>query len=224
MIIDRLHYHELFEYFPSAIRSQLFNKAIAKSFKTGEYIFHKGDEGAFFGAVMSGRVRAVSHSEDGKPLLMAMIDAGEVFGETAMLDGLPRSVDTIAEEDSTILMVQRQDFVPVLMQHPEAMLGIIKILCGKIRTKMHSMELIALQNLPGRLARHLFRLSQKYGTKEGDVVVIRAGLNQADMAQQLAASRESINKQLKSFVDKGFITMRGEEITLHDPQALLRVS
>jgi CRP-like cAMP-binding protein len=43
------------------------------------------------------------------------------------------------------------------------------------------------------------------------------------MAQQLAASRESVNKQLKTFVDKGYIAMRGEEILLHDPEALARV-
>lgn len=223
MIIDQLHYHELFEYFPTSVRSTLFNKGVAKSFAAGDYIFHKGDDAPWFCAVMSGRVRAVSHSEEGKPLLMAMVDAGEVFGETAMLDGLPRSVDAIADEPSTILIIQRDDFVPLLKQHPDAMLGIIKILCAKVRTKMHTLELIALQNLPGRLARHLYRLSQKYGVKENGIVTIRAGLNQADMAQQLAASRESINKQLKTFVDKGFITVHGENIVLHDAEGLLRV-
>ncbi|HVY12271.1 MAG TPA: Crp/Fnr family transcriptional regulator [Alphaproteobacteria bacterium] len=223
MVIDRLHYHELFEYFPATVRNQLFNKGVAKSFRSGEYLFHKGDDASFFGATMSGRLRMVSHSEEGRPLLMAMVDAGEIFGETAMLDGLPRSVDAIAETDSSILIIQREDFLPILKQHPDAMLGIIKVLCAKIRTKMHTLELIALQNLPGRLARHLCFLAQKYGVEENGVITVRAGLNQADMGQQLAASRESVNKQLKTFVEKGYISMRGDEITLHNVHALLRV-
>jgi CRP-like cAMP-binding protein len=223
MIIDRMHYHELFEYFPAHVRNQFFNKAVAKSFHSGELIFSKGDEGSFFGAIMSGRVRMVLASHEGKTLFTTMVDAGEVFGETAMLDGLPRTVDAVAETDTTVLILQREDFVPLLMQNPEAMMGLIKMLCNRVRMKIHTIELVALQNLPGRLARYLYRLAQEYGEEENGKVTIRAGFSQTEMGYQLATSRESVNKQLKVFVDKGFISMHGEDITLHNIDGLLQV-
>jgi CRP/FNR family transcriptional regulator, cyclic AMP receptor protein len=220
VLVDRLHYQALFEYFPPHVRHQIFNMAVAKSFSSGDVVFRKGDEGSFFGAIMTGRVRMVLHSPEGKPLLMTVVDAGEIFGETGMLDGLPRTLDAVAETSSTILILQRKDFLPILMQHPEAMLSIIKVLCARVRLKTHILELIALQNLPGRLAKHLCRLAEEYGEAQGDKIIIRAGLSQADIGQQLATSRESVNKQLKLFVERGYISLNGEEIWVLDMASL----
>jgi CRP/FNR family cyclic AMP-dependent transcriptional regulator len=224
MLTDRLHYHSLFEYFPARVRSHLFNIAVAKRFKPGEIIFRRGDEGSFFGAIMSGRVRMELPSLESNPLLVTLVDLGEIFGETGMLDGLPRSLNAYAETTSTVLVIQRDDFLPVLTKYPEAMLGIIKVLCARIRLKTHTLELIALQTLPGRLARHLYRLAQEYGDETDGQIVIRAGLSQRDIGQQLATSRESVNRQLKIFVDKGYISLNGDEITLHEPEKLRHVA
>jgi len=223
-LIDRLHYLELFELFPMAARSALFNKAIAKSYKAGEVIYRRGDEGSYLAAIMSGRVRVSVHSVEGKGILFAMVEKGEVFGETALIDGLPRSVDATAETDCTFLMIRREDFLPILYAQPEAMLSVIKMLCHRLRAHTETLELIALQNLPGRLAHHLLRLAGHYGVEENGKLVIRAGLNQIDLAQQLAASRESINRQLRLFAAKDYLSLHNDEIILKNVDSLEKIA
>lgn len=221
---DRLHYNHLFELFPAAVRAQLFEKAVTRQYKAGDVIFRRGEEGPWFCAILAGRVRVSVKSFDGKELLLTMVERNEIFGERAVLDGLLRAADSIAEEDTTVLVFQRDDFLPILFKYPDAMYGIIKMLCHRMLRYTHTIELYALQNLPERLATLLLFLEQKYGVNENGHRVIRAGFNQSDLANQLASSRESINKQLKIFVGHGYIRMNGHDIVVLDREALRRLS
>src|ERR1700733_5428351 len=137
------------------------------------------------------------------------------------MDGWPRTADAHAEDETTLMIIRHQDFIPALMANPEAMFGIIKMLCHRLRLFIDTIDLIALQNLPVRLARYLLRLAGEYGTvDESGQIVIRSGLNQSAIGQQLATSRESINKQLKTFAGQNLISIRGEEIIITDPEGL----
>jgi len=220
-LADRLQYHDFFKLFPPQVRADLFNKAVYKSYNAGDAVYRRGDTDVFMGVVMSGRLRVSMTTTDGKGVLLGLVERGEVFGETALMDGLPRTADAHAEDETTLMIIKHEDFIPALMANPEAMFGIIKMLCHRLRLFIDTIDLIALQNLPMRLARYLLRLAGEYGTiDENGRIVIRAGLNQTAIGQQLATSRESINKQLKIFVTQGFITMHGEEITITNPEEL----
>jgi len=223
-LMDRLQYHDFFRLFPAHVRSDLFNRAVYKSYKAGDVIYHRGDEDVFMGAVMSGRLRMSMTTTDGRGVLLGLVERGEVFGETALMDGLPRTTDAHADTETTLMIIKHEDFIPALMANPEAMFGIIKMLCHRLRLHIDTIDLIALQNLPIRLARYLLRLAGDYGVEEEGHIVIRAHLNQSAIGQQLATSRESINKQMKVFVTRGLISMKGEEITLLDPDGLQHIA
>jgi CRP/FNR family cyclic AMP-dependent transcriptional regulator len=216
-----LQYNELFELFPPQVRQALYATAYPKTYQAGEYVFRNGDEGPYFmAAVMSGRLRMGEHSLEGKEMLIAMVEKGEIFGEMSVFDNMPRAVDVVAETDCTCLIIKRDDFLPLVSSFPEVLLGIMKIMCHRMRLYAHTLELIALQNLPARLARYLLRLAKEYGVEENGKIRIQAGLSQADIGQQLATTRESINKQLKVFVSKGYITVDGDTIALTDVRGL----
>jgi CRP-like cAMP-binding protein len=220
-LVDRLQYHDFFKLFPPNVRADLFNKAVYKSYHCGDLVYARGDTDVFMGVVMSGRLRVSMTTSDGKGVLLGLVERGEVFGETALMDGLPRTADAHAEDETTLMIIKHEDFIPALMANPEAMMGIIKMLCHRLRLFIDTIDMIALQNLPARLARYLLRLAGEYGTiDENGHIVVRAGLNQSSIGQQLATSRESINKQLKAFVGQNLITMRGEEIIITNPEGL----
>lgn len=223
-VVDRLQYHAFFKLFPQEVRDALFKKAIHKSFKAGEHIYCRGDTEAFMGVIVSGRVRMSMNAADGRGLLLGMVEPGEVFGETTLIDGMPRTTDALAESDSSVMLLRRDDFIPVLKSNPEALFGVSLMLCHRLRIYIDTIDLIALQNLPIRLARLILRLAGEYGTEENGQLVIRAGLNQASLGQKLATSRESINKQLKAFVTAGYITLNGDEITIIDAAGLNRIT
>lgn len=219
-----LQYKEILELFPAPVRKSIYEKAIYKSFKRHEIIFRRGDEGFFLAGVMSGRLRMFVSSLEGKEMLITMIERGEIFGEMSVIDGMPRAVDVVAEADSTLLMIARDDVLPLLQAYPDAMLGLMKLICYRMRLYVHTMELIALQSLPVRLVRYMLRLAREYGAEQVDgKLCIAAGLSQMEMGQQLAISRESINKQLNVFAEKGYVALEDDKIILLDVEGLKRM-
>jgi CRP/FNR family cyclic AMP-dependent transcriptional regulator len=223
-LADRLQYNEFFRLFSATVRNELFDKAVHKYFPAGDYVYRRGDEGAFMGIVMAGRLRMSMNASDGRGVLMGLVEQGEVFGETTLLDGLPRTTDAEAETDVSLTILRREDFMAALKNNPEAMQGIITMLCHRLRLYLDTIDLIALQNLPRRLARHLLRLAADYGVEEDGRIIVRTGLNQTSLGQQLATSRESINKQLKLFATEGMVSLDGTDIVLLDRQALCDIA
>jgi CRP-like cAMP-binding protein len=223
-LIDHLRYNEFFELLPAHVRTQLFNKSKARSAKAGEVIYRAGDAADYMGALLSGRVRICVPSYDGREVLLNLIERGRVFGETSVLDGLPRHINAIADEDCSYLVIRRDDFLPILFQYPDAMFRVVNVLCHRTRLYVDKIEQFALLDLPTRLAYSLLRLSKKYGKEREGKVAIHAGLNQTDLGHQLASSRESVNKQLKAFAEKGYLETQGQEIVLLDIAALEKIA
>lgn len=212
-----LQYNDLLELFPAPVRRDLYNKSTPRTYQSGESVFRVGEGPPYFMAVvMSGRLRMTVHSLEGKEMLITMIERGEIFGEMSVLDNQPRAVDVTAETESLLYILKQEDFLPLLFSYPEVMFGMLKATCHRMRLYIHTMELIALQQLPARLARYLLRLARDYGTRDGNRITIHAGLNQVGMGQQVAATRESINKQLKAFEAEGLINVQGDTIIIHD--------
>ncbi|HUY68106.1 MAG TPA: Crp/Fnr family transcriptional regulator, partial [Alphaproteobacteria bacterium] len=214
----------LFGFFPPPIRSRFYNASETRSCKAGDVIFRRGEDGPWFAAILAGRVRECVRAPDGKQMLLSIVERGEIFGERSLLDGLPRAADAIADEDTTFLVVERDDFLPVLFQYPEAMYAVIKMLCNRMLRYTHTLEMCALESLPARLAYLLLYLADKYGTEQAGQTVIRAGLTQSDLGNFLAGSRESVNKQLKAFVGCGYIALEGEDILLIDRLGLASIA
>jgi CRP-like cAMP-binding protein len=223
-LADRLQYDEFFSLFSTPIRAEILSKAVYKTYAAGETVYYRGDQEVFMGVVMQGRLRMSMNASDGRGMLIGLVEDGEVFGETSLLDGLPRTTTAEADTETRLMIIKREDFIPALQAQPEAMLGVIKMLCHRLRIYLDTIDMIALRNLTRRLARHLLRLASEYGVEEGGHIIIRAGLNQTALGQQLAASRESINKQLKDFAAQNLISAKGSEITLIDVEGLEHIA
>ena len=101
----------LFDALPREALDGILSQATEKFARRGQTIFLKGDEGSYMVAVLTGRMRISDTSPDGeREIILNMIDAGEVFGELALLDGKPRSADATAIEDCQLLLVERRHF------------------------------------------------------------------------------------------------------------------
>jgi CRP/FNR family cyclic AMP-dependent transcriptional regulator len=215
-----LQYNQVFEHFPLNIRNAIYAKAEYKQFRPGDYVFKVGDDGQFMAGVMSGRLRMSMKSLEGKEMLITMVNRGELFGEMSILDEMPRAVDVIAETDCTLIVIKHDDFIPLLRASPDAMLALIRVTCYRMRRYLHVMELIALQSLPVRLGHYLLRLAHDYGTEKDGKIVISANMSQATIGQHVAISRESVNKQLHDFAEKGLLSLSGSDIVLNDVEGL----
>ena len=68
-----------------------------------------------------------------KEIVLAILHAGEVFGEIAMLDGKPRSADATALTACNLAVLDRRDVLTALEHNPGAWLGLVGVLCSRLR-------------------------------------------------------------------------------------------
>ncbi len=186
----------------------------------GTLIFAKGDPGDSMMAVIAGRVRIGAVSADGREVTLNSIGPGEIFGEIALLDGKPRSADAVAADDTLLLVVERKHFLPFLLRDPSLVERLLGVLCDRLRRTSLALEEIALLDLSVRLARVLQKLAADYGRPTAGGTRIDLKLSQKDLANLVASTRESVNKQLQSWRRDGILAQEDNRLVVRDPQAL----
>jgi CRP-like cAMP-binding protein len=193
----------------------------------GTTVFSKGDPGTSMMAVLAGHIRVSNVSAEGKEVTLNVIGPGEIFGEIALLDGKPRSADTVAIEDSTLMVVERRHFLPFILRHDTLVERMLVVLCDRLRKTSMALEEIAMFDLPARLARVLLKLGADYGRavpkEQGGGTRIDMKLSQRDLSTLVASSRESVNKQLKIWRDADSIDLVDGYLVLRKPEVLQRL-
>lgn len=189
----------------------------------GTLIFSKGDPGSFMLAVLSGLIRVGTVSVEGREVTLNVIGPGEIVGEIALLDGKARSADTVAAEDTTMMVIERGVFLPFLLRHEGLVERMLVVLCDRLRRTSTALEDIALFSLQARLAKVLLKLGHDYGRPVASGVRIDLKLSQRDLSNLVASSRESVNKQLKVWRDAGMIDLDAGHVVLCDKDALRKL-
>jgi CRP-like cAMP-binding protein len=194
--------------------------ASERRFTNNQVIFQKGDPGTSMMAVLSGRVRISAYSEDGREIILNMIDAGQLFGEIALLDGKERTADATAMGKTEILVLDRRDFLPFLENNPKSAVRLIEVLCARLRRTSEMVESIAFLDFGARLARLLVQMSRHYGKETEDGLLIDIRISQADLGNLIASTRESVNRQLSAWTQEGVIAVDQGKITILDQETL----
>ena len=107
--------------------------AFTKSYKPGEIVFEEGHTGNGLYVITSGKVEVIKGLNTGKEQRVAVLGEGEVFGEMALLDELPRSASVRTLEDTTCLGIDRWLFISQLLKDPQVAITMIQVLAQRLR-------------------------------------------------------------------------------------------
>ncbi len=185
---------------------ELFNdKGMVKIYERERPIFYKDDESDKVYLIESGIVKIVNYSEEGKELILAIFQEGDIFGEMSAFDKRGRSACAIPVKTSRIYELPGRHFIDFLKQKPELLLHIVKILSLRIRELNDFIEDTVFSNLSSRILNRLIKLSKVSGIQKGNYFEIRNDFTQGDLAGFIGCTRENLNKELKILKEKGFI-------------------
>jgi len=162
-------------------------------------------------AVLSGTIRISIPSPDGKEIVLAILHAGEVFGEIPLLDGKERTADAKAITDCSLAILERKDVLAFLERHPSSWPKLVEVLCERLRASDQQISDLALLHLPVRLAKALLRLADPSS---------RIQLSQRELGNFIGASRESVNKCLSDWQRSGLIRIEDNVIIVANRGAL----
>jgi CRP/FNR family cyclic AMP-dependent transcriptional regulator len=196
---------------------QLCRYARHSTLRRGATICSKGDPGNSLFAVISGTVKISTSSADGRSAIFNLIGPGEIFGEIALLDGQARSADATANTNCEIFVIDRREFLPFVRSQPALAMKFIELLCARLRWTSDQVEQIILQNLPGRLASALIRLTEKHKTEPTGRTI---AITQQEISEMVGMTRESINKQLRAWATRKWVRLEHGAIVVLDAKPL----
>jgi CRP/FNR family transcriptional regulator/CRP/FNR family cyclic AMP-dependent transcriptional regulator len=191
-----------------------------RTFARGVIVFHRGSPGRTLYIIESGKIRIFVLSASGREISVNVYGPGEVFGELALLDGLPRSAGATAIERTTVLTLHRDDFLWHLERYPGMATSIIEVLSARVRYTTIYAEGLAFLDVHARVASKLLELADRYGKERDRGTEIDLRLTQSELATWVAASREHVNKVLGDLRDADLIAIDGQTITLLDERRL----
>ena len=197
----------------------LVRTAQRRRFRAWEVLFRRGDTGDGVYAVISGQVCVFADTADGDETVIAMRGPGEVVGEMALLDDLPRSASARAQSDVETAWVSRDQFEAWLKAHPAAAREMLTALAQRLREATDQLAEVALLSIETRLARRLWTEYARQARGE-PVAGARIELSQSQIASLLGVTRESVNKHLARLRAAGAVATDAGAIVLTDPTAL----
>jgi CRP/FNR family cyclic AMP-dependent transcriptional regulator len=186
-----------------------------KTFPKGSVILFENDPGDSLYVIRSGRCKVVLIGEDGREVILGVLGESDHFGELSLIDELPRSAHVIAMDDSTLIVLRREDFRRRIEASPAVAWALLVEMSRRLRRADEMIGGLVLLDVPGRIARLLLDLSEEAGNN-----TIEKALTHQTIAQMIGASRETVSRAMKEFQDAAWVTVERRRITLADRPAL----
>jgi CRP/FNR family cyclic AMP-dependent transcriptional regulator len=186
-----------------------------RTYPKGSVILFQGDPGDSLYVLRQGRAKVVLIGEDGREVILGVLEPGAHFGELALIDDQPRSAHVIAMEDSQLLILRREDFRRRVEANPSVAWALLTELSRRLRRADQKIGGLVLLDVPGRISRLLLDLSS-----ESTNGTIEKPLTHQTIAQMIGASRETVSRAMKDFQQEGLIRVERRRIAVANRDAL----
>jgi CRP/FNR family transcriptional regulator, dissimilatory nitrate respiration regulator len=184
----------------------------------GRLLFRTGDPCEGLWVVLRGRVRIYRASRDGREQVLHVQGPGQPLAEVPLVDGGPCPAHARVEEASELLFLSREAFEGLYRSEPAIAEAVIRDLGGRLRQAVRLIEKISLRDVPSRVGLTLLELASADGGAPDRT--FRLPRTQAQMADSLATSRESVARALRRLRSEGLIEQEGARVRIPDPEAL----
>lgn len=178
-----------------------------KKVNKGTVIFHQGEKGSTLYLIVKGRVKVVLTGESGKELVLAILKKGDFLGEMSIIEDEVRSATAVAIEPTTLLTLEKENFINFLMNNPKTMLGVLRELSKRLRIADEKIGALAFQNVYERVISYLNALAKTQGVKEKDGIFINELPTKREIADFIGSTRESVSRVLNDLHRKGYISL-----------------
>jgi CRP-like cAMP-binding protein len=190
--------------------------------RRGSVLFSEGDPGDRLYVVTSGKIKLGRTASDGRENLLAVLGAGEMFGELSLFDPGPRTATATAVTDAVLVALGHEDLQTWLTGRPEVSTQLLGALARRLRRTNEAMGDLVFSDVPGRVAKALLDLSRRFGVESDEGLLVTHDLTQEELAQLVGASRETVNKALADFAARGFLKLEARAVVILDVDRLSR--
>ncbi|MEU4149408.1 Crp/Fnr family transcriptional regulator [Streptomyces sp. NPDC026659] len=209
---------------PERERRELLALGTTRRYERGSALMTAGEDGTQCFVVLRGFLKVVGENTDGNRALLAIRVPGDVVGEIAVLDGRPRSATVFAAVPTWARVIAGGQLLTHIAGHPVTALALQRTVTAKLReSTSHRTDLNGVPVLM-RLARVVRRLASVYGKDTPEGVLIGAPLSQADLAELVGSTEQSVRRALSALREAGVISTRYRRMFVIDTCRLRAVA
>ncbi|WP_445167942.1 Crp/Fnr family transcriptional regulator [Mycolicibacterium sp. Dal123E01] len=188
----------------------------------GQPIFDQGDPGELLYIIASGKVKIGTVAADGRENLSSVLGPSDMFGELSTLDPGPRMSSARALTDVDLVTMDRAQLRDWITPRPQVAEQLMRLLARRLRRMTTSRSDLVFTDAAGRVAKLLLQLAQRFGVQRDGSVLVNHDLTQDELAQLVGSSRETVNKVLSDFANRGWIQLNGKGLLISDTERLAR--
>jgi len=193
---------------------------ISRSFPSGSVLMFQDEHDERLMLLLGGRVKVTRSASGEHELLLAIRDRGELLGELAFIDGLPRVATVTALEPVEAAVIGGREFRAHLEAHPAVALALLESLSVRFRESTVKRLQFAASDTLGRLASRILELAELYGEQAADGLAVAMPISQEELASWTGASRAGVAQALQTMRQLGWLSTDRRSLVVHDVDAL----
>ncbi|MBE7500986.1 MAG: Crp/Fnr family transcriptional regulator [Verrucomicrobiales bacterium] len=217
-VVSALQACQLFSGLASADLRNVAAITVLKPLRKGDYLFREGEPSRGFYVVQQGAINVHRVGASGKEQVIHVFRAGESFAEATLATETGYPADARALEPSQVLLVQKQEFIGLLRQHPGLALRMLGAMSQHLRVLVGLLDDLTLKDVETRLANWLIkRCPDREGTRP---VVIELPMTKRVLAAELGTVSETFSRTLAKFREQELVAVKGRRLTVLSPARL----
>ena len=186
----------------------------------GETIYQPGNPSDSVYFVEEGRVKLAYLDESGKKLTLVILDHGEIFGEMCLVGETHRRHLATAIEETVIRHVSREEFTEAIETNPLYLQLLLQHFARRVREFEEALEDLAFKDIQARLSRQLLKLSDEYGVKTEEGILIGFQITHKELADMIGSARENTTLALNRFEREGILDKSRYRIVIKNEEGL----
>lgn len=172
--------------------------------------------------LVAGRVRVTTYGAQGREVAFRDVDAGEIFGDVAAIDGGPRSADVLALEASVLAGLDRAAFLDLIAREPLVARRMLERLAALVRNLSERVVDVSTLGVPHRLHAELLRRAREAGVADNRARLDPAPRH-AELASRVSTYREQVTRELSALARQNLLAKEGKALVVLDVERLARL-
>ena len=165
--------------------------------------------------IVSGSVRVAIHSTLGKEVSYRDLEAGEMFGELAAIDGEKRSASVISLTDTIVVSMPQETFRTAFRTHPSVAEAVLKRLTNTVRMYGQRMYEFRVLDVKSRVRAELIRMAEQC-VADDNTATISSLPPHEEIANRVCARREAVSRELTDLARRGLIERSRNSLKIND--------
>lgn len=199
-----LHGIALLKGLPTSSLDALARECVCRSYAPGQQIISCEATDCDVYLIVVGRVRVTQYSLAGRQVTFRDLGSGEIFGDIAAIDGMPRSADVAAIESTLLASMTSAAFWQLLRTQPIVAERVLRRLAAFVRELSHRVMDLSSLGVKNRIHAELLRRAREAGI-DRNTARIHPAPKHTDIASQVSTYREQVTRELSALTKTGIL-------------------